>query len=167
MRLRCRTWTAGQAIGTYELLRSAALSRASDTDLRARFRFVHVSTDEVYGSLAAECRFHETTPYAQPIPHSAQGRLRPSCLCRSRGAKRPSACGGDLNIVDLQRLRPQFREKDATPIGDVADCAGCCDRRHWLPIWRPPSWISCGNWLRVMAAGLPASIIWRVRASVG
>jgi dTDP-glucose 4,6-dehydratase len=38
----------------------------------AAFRFVHVSTDEVYGSLAAgEAAFREDTPYAPNSPYSA------------------------------------------------------------------------------------------------
>ena len=35
------------------------------------FRFLHVSTDEVYGSLGAEGLFTETTPYAPNSPYSA------------------------------------------------------------------------------------------------
>ena len=35
------------------------------------FRFLHVSTDEVYGSLSAEGLFHETTPYDPSSPYSA------------------------------------------------------------------------------------------------
>ena len=39
---------------------------------RAGFRFLHVSTDEVYGSLAPEApAFTETTPYAPNSPYSA------------------------------------------------------------------------------------------------
>ena len=37
----------------------------------AVFRFLHVSTDEVYGSLGAEGLFHETTPYAPNSPYAA------------------------------------------------------------------------------------------------
>jgi dTDP-glucose 4,6-dehydratase len=37
----------------------------------AGFRFLHVSTDEVYGSLGAEGFFTETTPYAPNSPYSA------------------------------------------------------------------------------------------------
>jgi dTDP-glucose 4,6-dehydratase len=37
----------------------------------ATFRFLHVSTDEVYGSLGPEGRFTETTPYAPNSPYSA------------------------------------------------------------------------------------------------
>lgn len=38
---------------------------------RDAFRFLHVSTDEVYGSLGTEGRFTETTPYAPNSPYSA------------------------------------------------------------------------------------------------
>ncbi|HET6605014.1 MAG TPA: dTDP-glucose 4,6-dehydratase [Xanthomonadaceae bacterium] len=38
---------------------------------RAAFRFLHVSTDEVYGSLGEQGRFTETTPYAPNSPYSA------------------------------------------------------------------------------------------------
>lgn len=37
----------------------------------SRFRFLHVSTDEVYGSLGDEGQFKETTPYAPNSPYSA------------------------------------------------------------------------------------------------
>ncbi len=37
----------------------------------ASFRFLHVSTDEVYGSLGATGRFSETTPYDPSSPYSA------------------------------------------------------------------------------------------------
>jgi len=35
------------------------------------FRFLHISTDEVYGSLGATGKFSETTPYAPNSPYSA------------------------------------------------------------------------------------------------
>jgi dTDP-glucose 4,6-dehydratase len=38
---------------------------------RERFRFLHVSTDEVYGSLGPTGLFQETTPYAPNSPYSA------------------------------------------------------------------------------------------------
>ncbi len=37
----------------------------------AAFRFLHISTDEVYGSLGPEGRFTESTPYAPNSPYSA------------------------------------------------------------------------------------------------
>ena len=38
---------------------------------KSGFRFLHVSTDEVYGSLGAEGLFTETTPYSPNSPYSA------------------------------------------------------------------------------------------------
>ena len=38
---------------------------------RAAFRFIHVSTDEVYGALGEAGAFTETTPYAPRSPYSA------------------------------------------------------------------------------------------------
>jgi dTDP-glucose 4,6-dehydratase len=45
--------------------------RNLSTDARARFRFLHVSTDEVYGDLARDGAFTETTPYAPHSPYAA------------------------------------------------------------------------------------------------
>jgi dTDP-glucose 4,6-dehydratase len=59
--------------GTFTLL-DAALKhwRGLSEDAKAGFRFLHVSTDEVYGSLAAdEPAFHEETPYRPNSPYSA------------------------------------------------------------------------------------------------
>src|SRR5438270_2107087 len=59
--------------GTFKLLEEARRYCASLTPAgRERFRFLHVSTDEVYGSLAPqEPAFCETTPYAPNSPYSA------------------------------------------------------------------------------------------------
>ncbi|WP_423391689.1 dTDP-glucose 4,6-dehydratase [Burkholderia sp. LMG 21824] len=60
-------------VGTFTLLEAArthwnALGEAD----KAAFRFLHVSTDEVFGSLsAADPQFSETTPYAPNSPYSA------------------------------------------------------------------------------------------------
>jgi dTDP-glucose 4,6-dehydratase len=45
--------------------------RRLDADGRARFRFQHISTDEVFGSLGPTGKFSETTPYAPNSPYSA------------------------------------------------------------------------------------------------
>jgi dTDP-glucose 4,6-dehydratase len=45
--------------------------RGEDAATREAFRFLHVSTDEVYGSLGPEGRFTETTAYAPNSPYSA------------------------------------------------------------------------------------------------
>ncbi|QTD47997.1 dTDP-glucose 4,6-dehydratase [Sulfidibacter corallicola] len=58
--------------GTFNLLdRSLHYWRTLDEDARTRFRFLHVSTDEVYGSLGPEGLFTEETPYAPNSPYSA------------------------------------------------------------------------------------------------
>ncbi len=59
-------------VGTFRLLEAA---RQYWCDLpepqRAEFRFLHVSTDEVYGSLGPTGKFTESTPYAPNSPYSA------------------------------------------------------------------------------------------------
>ena len=59
-------------IGTYTLLETAlAYWRALPSARRTDFRFHHVSTDEVFGSLDSSGLFTETTPYAPRSPYSA------------------------------------------------------------------------------------------------
>ena len=59
--------------GTFVLLDQAKTYWLGlDEAERARFRFLHVSTDEVYGSLGADDpAFSETTPYAPNSPYAA------------------------------------------------------------------------------------------------
>ena len=59
--------------GTFELLEAARAYRAGLDGARAEaFRFLHVSTDEVFGSLAPEDPpFSESTPYAPNSPYAA------------------------------------------------------------------------------------------------
>jgi dTDP-glucose 4,6-dehydratase len=58
--------------GTLALLEAARDYTASlPTAEAGAFRFLHVSTDEVYGSLGNEGRFTEHTPYAPNSPYSA------------------------------------------------------------------------------------------------
>jgi dTDP-glucose 4,6-dehydratase len=67
-----RVFVRTNVAGTLELLEA---SRALRSELapaeRERFRFLHVSTDEVFGTLGAEGAFCETTPYAPRSPYSA------------------------------------------------------------------------------------------------
>jgi dTDP-glucose 4,6-dehydratase len=59
-------------VGTFVLLETAREFVAGlPTEAKARFRFVHVSTDEVYGSLGADGSFTENTPYAPNSPYAA------------------------------------------------------------------------------------------------
>ena len=67
-----RSFVETNVVGAFELLDAARvyyqkLSRAK----RERFRFVHVSTDEVYGSLGDTGCFTEETPYAPSSPYAA------------------------------------------------------------------------------------------------
>jgi dTDP-glucose 4,6-dehydratase len=59
-------------VGTFTLLQEALRHwRGLDASIRDAFRFLHVSTDEVYGSLGATGLFTETTPYQPNSPYSA------------------------------------------------------------------------------------------------
>lgn len=59
-------------VGTYTLLEAAREHwRSLPAPAQADFRFHHVSTDEVYGSLGADGYFTETTPYQPNSPYSA------------------------------------------------------------------------------------------------
>jgi len=59
-------------VGTFVML-EAALEywRALPADRAGAFRFQHISTDEVFGSLGAEGLFREDTPYSPNSPYSA------------------------------------------------------------------------------------------------
>lgn len=59
-------------LGTYHLLEAALdFYRGLKGEKREHFRFHHVSTDEVFGSLGHDGVFKETTPYAPRSPYSA------------------------------------------------------------------------------------------------
>ena len=59
-------------VGTFRLLEESRhyWQSLAKTE-KESFRFLHVSTDEVYGSLGAIGKFTETTPYAPNSPYSA------------------------------------------------------------------------------------------------
>lgn len=67
------TFVETNILGTYNLLEASR--KFLDTipaEVRARFRFQHISTDEVFGDLDADDpRFEETTPYRPSSPYSA------------------------------------------------------------------------------------------------
>ena len=59
-------------VGTLGLLESARdYWKTLPAGRREAFRFLHVSTDEVYGTLGETGKFSETTPYAPNSPYSA------------------------------------------------------------------------------------------------
>jgi dTDP-glucose 4,6-dehydratase len=67
-----RSFIETNIVGTYTLLEAARRywSGLSD-EAKDDFRFLHVSTDEVYGSLGADGFFTESTPYDPSSPYSA------------------------------------------------------------------------------------------------
>lgn len=59
-------------VGTFTILQEAFRHwRSLSDEKRKRFRFLHISTDEVFGSLGDEGLFTETTAYAPNSPYSA------------------------------------------------------------------------------------------------
>ncbi len=65
------TFIATNIVGTYELLQAARAS-AGRRGVLDRFRFLHVSTDEVFGALGLDDRpFTESTRYDPRSPYSA------------------------------------------------------------------------------------------------
>ena len=85
-------------VGTYVLL-DAALNywRGLPKDKQAAFRFLHVSTDEVYGSLGDEGLFSEETRLRSKIAlFGVKGGLRPS---RQRMVAHLWLAGVDLELL--------------------------------------------------------------------
>jgi dTDP-glucose 4,6-dehydratase len=67
-----RPFVDTNVFGTYTLLEVArAYYDGLDGTGRRRFRFHHISTDEVYGSLGADGLFREDSPYRPNSPYSA------------------------------------------------------------------------------------------------
>jgi dTDP-glucose 4,6-dehydratase len=67
-----RDFVRTNVVGTQEVLEGARLHLATLAPVaRAAFRFLHVSTDEVYGSLGPAGRFTEDSPYAPNSPYAA------------------------------------------------------------------------------------------------
>ena len=58
-------------VGTFNLLQSCLSHYRSSFDNKKIFRFHHVSTDEVFGSLGNDGSFNEGTPYAPRSPYSS------------------------------------------------------------------------------------------------
>lgn len=64
-----RDFVDTNVVGTFVMLEAARAYFAKAN--KSRFRFLHVSTDEVYGSLGDDGLFVETTPYDPSSPYSA------------------------------------------------------------------------------------------------
>ncbi|MCP4039606.1 MAG: dTDP-glucose 4,6-dehydratase [bacterium] len=66
------TFIETNVVGTFNLLDVARRYHAAlEEPARSTFRFLHVSTDEVYGTLGETGAFEEETPYAPNSPYSA------------------------------------------------------------------------------------------------
>lgn len=65
-------FVATNVLGTFVLMEAAReYHQTLPPDRQARFRFLHVSTDEVYGSLGPTGAFTERSPYAPSSPYAA------------------------------------------------------------------------------------------------
>jgi dTDP-glucose 4,6-dehydratase len=141
--------------GTFELLEaSRAHLLAGDDHLRARFRFLHVSTDEVYGSLGPTGAFTETTPYSPNSPYSA---TKASADHLVRAYHETYGLPTLLTNCSNNYGPYQFPEKlvplmvmnalDGKPLPIYGDGS---NRRDWLHVND-----HCDAILRVIAAGVP------------
>jgi dTDP-glucose 4,6-dehydratase len=89
-------------VGTFTILETArAYWNGLEASAKAAFRFLHVSTDEVYGSLGAEGLFHETTPYDPSSPYSA-----------SKAASDLRAAGRGVELLEQLWALPLPRKAD-------------------------------------------------------
>ena len=78
-------------VGTYALLEAAlAYWRTLDAGARARFRFHHISTDEVFGSLGADRQVHRDHALRSPTRPIPPARPRPTIWCAP--GTTPTAC---------------------------------------------------------------------------
>jgi dTDP-glucose 4,6-dehydratase len=67
-----RSFVDTNIIGTYTLLEASRRYWSNlSVAAKSKFRFLHVSTDEVYGSLGADGLFSESTPYDPSSPYAA------------------------------------------------------------------------------------------------
>jgi dTDP-glucose 4,6-dehydratase len=63
-----QTFVQTNVVGTFTLLETARQYLDQNRNLSDRFRFIHVSTDEICGSLGENGLFSETTPMIQAPP---------------------------------------------------------------------------------------------------
>ncbi len=90
---------------------AAAYWRGLPADRQAAFRFVHVSTDEVYGSLGHEGRFTEETALRPELAlFGEQGGVRPS---GARLAPDLRPAGDRHQLLEQLRPLPVSREADS------------------------------------------------------
>jgi dTDP-glucose 4,6-dehydratase len=66
-----RNFLDANVVGTFELLEAALAYYRGLGAARREFRFLHVSTDEVYGSLGPQGQFREDSHYSPNSPYAA------------------------------------------------------------------------------------------------
>ena len=95
--------------GTFSLLEAArSYWTALDDGAKRAFRFLHVSTDEVYGSLGKDDPpFSETTPYAPNSPYSASKAASDHLV---RAYHIPMACRRSPPTVRITTARTTSRK---------------------------------------------------------
>jgi len=74
-------------LGTYNLIESARQYWEERKRTDSKRRFIHISTDEVYGSLGPQGLFSESTPLAPNSPYSASTATRACCSFCTFGLK--------------------------------------------------------------------------------
>jgi dTDP-glucose 4,6-dehydratase len=101
--------------GTFNLLEAARAYWEGLAELaRDAFRFLHVSTDEVFGSLGAEGLFSEVTPYDPRSPYSAS-KAASDHLAR---AWVPHIRTAGARVQLLQQLRPPAAPRETHSADD-------------------------------------------------
>ena len=89
-------------VDTYTLLEAArAYCDALPAARRDKFRFLHVSTDEVYGSLGDAGLFTEMTPYQPSSPKSDHGHRSRFVRRAPQGPNVVRGCPGDRDRHEL------------------------------------------------------------------
>ena len=109
-------------VGTYVMLGGGALAywRGLPAAGAGPFRFVHVSTDEVYGSLGPDGPFTETTPYDPNSPYAASKAAADHLVRAWHQHLRPA---GDRHQL-LEQLRPLPVPREADPADDHQRAGG-------------------------------------------
>jgi len=141
--------------GTFTLLEAARKYTAELAETRREaFRFLHVSTDEVYGSLGAEGFFTEQTPYQPSSPYSASKAASDhlvSAYCHTYGLKTLiTNCSNNYGPYQFpEKLIPVviLKALEGKPIPVYGDGSNV---RDWLYVED-----HCTAILRVLEAGRP------------
>lgn len=118
-------------VGSFTLLEAARQYWSQlPADRKKSFRMLHVSTDEVYGSLSDEGLFQETTPYDPSSPYSASKAASDhltNCLAPDLW---PTGCHFQL----LKQLR-------TIPFSGKADPVDDSERARWSTFAHLRDWI--------------------------